>query len=143
MTQIRLSPDLDLTKYHQRRTLGDITLFLTWFGPKHERCLILIPTAKEGHEGVIPTGIMEKDAWLWDEKIGDGRYCARRTVEMLQCLGMAFSMTRAQRVTDIIRSHLEDLARMPPKPTERKVVADAIVTHESGRQEHSEIVENV
>lgn len=141
-----LTPDLDLTKTHWRRPFGDVIAFGSWFGAKERApCLVLVHASKYGKEDAVPCVVMLSDAWAWDEKVGDGRYCARMSIRFADALGLNIADRRVPlRLTSIIRECLGDLLATPPKPYEdTRVVADAILTDlNSGKQVHREIVEH-
>ena len=140
----RLELALDLTKNHGTRTFGDITVFMTWHGSKQEPCIVLMPTAKIGHENVVPCVVALSTAWAWAEETGDGRHCARWSLMFAKWLGFnPHNVNDVMRITSVVRNCLGDLLTIPPRPNEKVVVADAIRTDEYGRQHHSEIVENV
>lgn len=141
MTQPRY--DLDLTQVHFERSYGDITAFGTWFGKERRPALVLVPTNKLGSEYITPCVVPMKQAWLWDEKTGDGAHCAHVSCLFATNLGFAFDTMKIMKITSIIRDNIGELVNIPPKPTEAVVVADAIRTDESGKQHHSEIIENV
>ncbi len=134
--------DLDLTQVHAQRTFGDITVFFTWFGQRNKPVMVLMPTARIGHERVIPCVVPVESAWAWAEETGDGRHCARASTQFAKLLGLnAASVNDVMRITSIVRECMHDLLTIPPKPvTDRIVVADAIRTDANGKQHHSEIM---
>ena len=133
---------LDLTRYHERRQHGDITAFYTWFGPEQSPALVLVPTYRQHHEKTTPCVIPLENAWKWDEFLGDPEGCARTCYQFAGFLGLdPLSSMTCQRIASIIRDGLGDLISIPPKPTERKVVADAIITDHSGRKRHAEVLD--
>lgn len=134
---------LDLSRYHSRHVHGDITVYMTWWGDALEPCIVLVPTRDEGWERTTPCIVPQKQAWLWSEGIGDGRHCARASVEFLHHLRFTGSINAAMRVTSIIRDHLGDLLAMPPAPFERIVVADAIRIGNDGSEHYSEVTDRV
>jgi len=141
MTDLRY--DLDLTQTHFERAYGDITLFGTWFGKNRRPALVLVPTNKIGSEYLVPCVVPMDGVWAWDEEKGDGAHCARVCVLFATNMGFGFDTMRMMKIASIIRENIGELYKIPPKPTERIVVADAIRTDEYGREHHSEIVENV
>lgn len=141
MTDLRY--DLDLTQTHFQRTFGDITLFGTWFDKDRKPALVLVPTNKLGSEYIVPCVVPMSQAWVWDEATGDGAHCARVSCLFATNMGFGFDTMKIMKITSIIRESIGDLLNIPPKPTEAVVVADAIRTDASGKQHHSEIIENV
>lgn len=141
MTDLRY--DLDLTQTHFERRYGDVTAFGTWFGKDRRPALVLVPTNKLGSEYIVPCVVPISQAWVWDENTGDGAHCARVSCLFATNMGFGFDTMKIMKITSIIRDCIGDLLNIPPKPTERIVVADAIRTDEHGKEHHSEIVENV
>lgn len=135
---------LDLTRYRWRQQHGDITAFGTWFGEKERRpAIVLVPSYSEGYEKTTPCVVPIDAAWLWAERLGDARHAARASYEFARHLGLENSVLTCMRITDIIRGHLGDLLTMPPEPVEKVAVADAVLTHASGRQTHREVLDRV
>lgn len=135
--------DLDLTKVWWQQSHGDITAFGTWFGRDRRPAIVLLPTARIGALNVVPCVVPLDGAWRWADD-GDPRHCARVSFLFAQSMGLtAYNQFTLMRITGIIQGHLGDLLTMPPKPTERHVVADAVRTDQYGRQHHSEIAEHV
>ena len=135
---------LDLTKYWSKRQHGDITSYLSWFGPEQRPALVLIPTYRQSVQKTTPCVVPLDHAWKWDERLGDPEGCARTCMEFAGHLGLdPLSKITCMRICSIIRDSLGDLVSIPPKPTERTVAADAIITDASGRQRHAEIIDHV
>lgn len=134
---------LDLTRYHARQQHGDLTVFLTWFGDELVPCLVVVPTHYEGHEKVTPCIVLQKNAWLWSEAIGDGGHCAIVSHQFCHHLRIKQSMNNCIRVSSIIRDHIGDLLCVPPAPFERIVVGDAIRRDAAGKEHYSEIHDRV
>lgn len=138
-------PDLDLRHYHVRREYGDILLFATWFGQDRRPALVLIPTAREGKDGVTPCVVPLASAYLWcaDLAIGDIEHVVRNSKMFAQNLGFTPSLALCRRITLIVQDALGDLLTIPPKPIERYVAADAIRTDADGREHYSEVHDHV
>lgn len=136
---------LDLTRYHSRRQLGDITIIFTWWLADNARrpCLVLVPTIGLGSERIIPCVVPQSSAWAWAEETGDGRHCARTSAQFAAYLGLPEHPNSAMRVTSIVRECMGDLLNIPPMPVERVAVADAIRIDADGREHHSEITDDV
>jgi len=135
-------PILDLSQRHAEKVDGELTLVFTWLGETvadSEPCVVLVPTYRvlaPGH--YKPCVIPLSSAWKYDE----AGYLWQSAQSIASILGLGPSATF--KVADNIQSALLALIKMPPKPvTEAKVVADAIVTEESGRQTTAEIIEEV
>jgi len=139
-----VKPDLDLNITQFKRVFGDITVVGTWFGKDHKPAIVLMPTNLMGVRQIIPCVVPLTSAWAWAEETGNGSHCARQSAIFAEALGLnTANINEVMRVTSIIRECMNDLLSIPPKPTERVVVADAIHTDASGKQHHTEIVENV
>lgn len=139
-------PDLDLTKYQFRRVYGDITVFGTWFGEHRRPALVLIPTLKEGRAGVTPCVVPLASAYLWhiDQSCGDPAHTARVSRMFAEALGMNPHNPRdCVRIVLVVQDCLDDLIKIPPKPTEKVVAADIIRTDQYGREHHAEVIDHV
>lgn len=135
---------LDLTRYWHKQQHGDITAYFTWYGENDEPALVLVPTYRQHHERAVPCVVPLANAWKWDETIGDPRGCAQTCYKFADLLGLdKLSSMTCQRIASIIRDGLGDLVSIPPKPTERRVAADVIITDASGRQRHAEVIDHV
>jgi len=134
---------LDLTRYHERYTHGDLTVFMTWFGDELTPCLVIVPSHIEGHENVTPCVVLQRDAWLWAESIGDPRHTARSSHDFCKHLRLATEPMNCIRIMSIIRNHIGDLLHVPPAPFERVVVADVLRIDADGKEHHSEVTDRV
>lgn len=133
-------PVLDLTKQHSSHVDGELTVIFTWYGETvddSEPCVVLIPTYRmlaPGH--YKPCVIALSSAYKYD----DAQYLWESAAHIANILGLGASATF--KVADKIQSSLLELIKMPPRPVEQAVVvADAIMTTESGRQTTAEIIE--
>jgi hypothetical protein len=142
---------LDLTRYHFRRELGDITVFGTWWLPEDSGpipCLVLFPTHVRAEEAV-PCVVMIADAWRWSEAIGNPADCARQSFRFAQMLRLDTSnISNVFLVRSLIHDHLQDLLTMPPMPSDMRetvVLGEAKVTdHEGGQTiRHEEMIVRV
>lgn len=132
-----MKPALDLTQFHDRQQHGDITVYSTWFGDNLRPCLALIPTYRR--TGFKPAVILVDDAHLWSVDTGSPFYVQQQTPRIAQALGFEPTPALCARIANLIDDHLSDLLRIPPKPAERVVVADAILTNQDGKQRHFEV----
>lgn len=136
--------DLNLTHVHFQRICGDITVFGTWFGGDRRPALVLLPTARIGHDRVMPCVVPLASAFAWDRRTGDPRHCARVSALFAENLGLnphnAFTLMR---ITSLIQDHMGDLLSIPPKPAETYVAADACFTDEHGTTRYAEILDHV
>jgi hypothetical protein len=129
----RARPNLDLTRYHFVRELGDIRLYGTWWydaeNDDDEPCLVLVPSRRVSHH-VVPCVILLSAAFLYD----DPRYLAMRALTFAKALGFDDTeMASAQKIGGIVHDHLLDLIKMPENPTEAIVGATANVDFGDGR----------
>lgn len=137
---------LDLTRYAWRQQHGDLEAIGTWLlhrdGPLP--CLVLKPTSAQRHDQFIPCVVLQKNAWIWSEAIGDGAEAARAAYDFACALGLSpHNSTNIIRVASIIRDHIGDLLGIPPMPAEREVVGEATITDECGRVTEREITARV
>lgn len=137
---------LDLTRYAWKQQHGDLEAIGTWLlhrdGPLP--CLVLKPTSAQRHDQFIPCVVLQKDAWIWSEAIGDGAEAARSAYDFACALGLSpHNSTNIIRVASIIRDHIGDLLGIPPMPAEREVVGEVTITDERGRVTEREITARV
>lgn len=135
-------PVLDLTKQHSHHIDGELTVIFTWYGETvddSEPCVVLVPSYRilaPGH--YKPCVIALSSAYKYD----DAQYLWQSAAHIANILGLGASATF--KVADKIQSCLLELIKMPPRPVDQQiVVADAIVTEQSGRQSTAEIIEEV
>lgn len=144
-----IRPALDLSRYAWTQRHGDLTVYGTWWYDNDDNqwvpCLVIVPTFSViSNERVTPCVVTLDLAWIWSEEEGSPRFAAETAASFCDSLGMAVNPKNAIRVAGIIRDHLEDLIkRIPPRPPQNAVVADAIVTNAAGRERHAEIREDV
>lgn len=144
-----LRPVLDLTKYAWTQQHGDLRVFGTWRYDEDDNqwvpCLAIVPAhVFLSAERVIPCIVTVDLAWIWSEEHGNEAFAGSIIGDFLATLNMAPTRENGYRLLSIIRDHLEDLIkRIPPRPPEHKVAADAFVTFESGKVRHKEIVADV
>lgn len=142
-----IRPTLDLTRYAWRQKHGDLVVFGTWRYDADENdwvpCMVILPALfRRGY--AVPCIVTLDLAWIWSEEEGDPRYAAEIAAQFCEALGLPVTLSNGIRILSIVRDHIEDMVkRIPPKPPEKVVVADAILTNERGKQLHSEIVEDV
>lgn len=139
-----ITPCLDLTRYAWRQRHGDLVCYGTWRFDDDDKqwvpCLAIYPAFRHATPCVVTLDL----AWIWSEEEGSPQYAAETTASFCESLGLAPHLQNCIRIASIIRDHLEDLIkRIPPKPPEKKVVADAILTQGNGKQAHAEITEHV
>lgn len=136
------APVLDLSKRHFEKVDGEVTIIGTWLGAtveESEPCMVMIPTFRALAPGHYkPCVIALSSAYKYDEP----KYLMESASSIADILGLG--QTATFRIARHIHEHLTDLVAMPPKPVEKQIVmADAIVTDESGRQRTAEIIEEV
>lgn len=131
-------PALDLTKCFKVFERGEFRVCLTWFShsdTEDEPCMVILPA----HRAVIrPVVLALSSIYKYD----DPRYLAAMSFKYAEVLGMSGSSS-AIKIGEIINDYLDDLGKMPARPTfDAFVGADAIITHADGKQEHFEIMDN-
>lgn len=135
--------DLDLTQNAFVKARGELTLYGCWHGKRLRPCLVVVPSFRAG----VPLVIEMDTAFQWDpdDKDVDPRQNMRLVSAFLRANGMDFTNPfTAMKVVSLVHDHLSDLLRMPPKPAEVIVVADAFQTDsDTGRTVHREIIERV
>lgn len=139
-------PALDLTQCHFTKQRGDLTLYGSWYEQdfRLRPCLAVLPTFRA--EGGLPLVIVVDDAFKWNPDDPDAKpeQNALMISAFLYANGFSDANTfTAQRVLSLVHDHLGDLLRIPPKPSELKVVADAFRTDADGKVHHSEIRDRV
>lgn len=136
--------DLDLTQCAFHKSRGDLTLYGCWHGKHLRPCLVVMPTFRPA---ATPLVIELDTAYQWnpDDPDVDPRANAQLIGLFLAANGMDFTNTfTAMRVVSLVHDHLGDLLRMPPKPSELVVMADAFQTDsDTGKTIHREIVQRV
>lgn len=136
-----MKPALDLTQPAFTHRSGDITVYGGWFGEDLRPCLALLPSYRR--RGFRPAVVLMDDAHMWDTQIGNPFYVRQEAPRMAVALGFEPTPQTCARIANLINDHLSDLLRIRPKPAERAVVADALLTDEHGRQIHHEIQDRV
>ncbi|AXF51434.1 hypothetical protein PQA73_gp06 [Erwinia phage Pavtok] len=135
--------DLDLTQPAFSKARGELTIYGAWHGKRLRPCLVVLPTYRPG----TPLVIEVDDAWRWnpDDIEADPRANMQLTAAFLMANSMdASNPFTAMKVASLVHDHLGDLLRIPPKPGETIVVADAIQTdRDSGVVTHREIIQRV
>lgn len=122
---------LDLNHYAWRQKHGDIEAFGTWCGDERRPCMVLLRdgTYGLGFQRVTPVVILMDDIWVYDEREGRGFEALSRAMGLCEPLGLSPSLTNQFRVLGIIRGHMEDVIRIPPRyATDRHAVADFTMT---------------
>lgn len=134
---------LDLTQAHFVKSRGDLTLYGSWYGKRLRPCLVVLPTYREG----VPLVVEIDTAYRWnpDDPDVSPRASAGLVMQFLHTNGMDYAnVITHQRVLSLIHDHLDDLIRMPLKPLNTVVVADAFRTDtDTGKTTHQEIVQRV
>ena len=142
---------LDLTRYHWRHERGDLVVYGSWWladdsGPRP--CLVLLPTRRQSWEKAKPAVVLIDQAWVWDEKIGDGARAARLASEFAIGLGLdERNPNTLIRIRSIIADHIGELLMMPPMPAEMRHVEQMgemqISELETGKKHVIEVTERI
>lgn len=139
-------PFLDLNHYAWRQKHGDIEAFGTWCGDEHRPCMVLLRDGRYGlgFQRVRPVVILLEDVWVYDEREGNGFEALSRAMGLCEPLGLSPSLTNQFRILGIIRGHLEDIVRIPPRyRTDRRPVAEFTLTDRgSGRVMETEVTDD-
>lgn len=137
-------PALDLTEISWSHQHGDVTMIGTWFdnGEALRPCIAIVPSYRS-RDGFKPAVILVDDAWRWSAEFGQPGYVAVEAPKIVYSLGFDVTPQQCARIANLIQDHMSDLLNIPPKPVERRVVADAIRTDENGKQTHTEILDHV
>ena len=114
---------LDLSKVHWQHRHGDLTVYGTWIklAGRWRPCMVLIRTGEERSPHTVPCIITVDKAWIWSEEVGDPAAAVTMAVEFSELLRL--SHTRVNdvfRVASIIRDHLDDMLKIPPRPVEEE-----------------------
>ena len=152
-------PSLDLTLHAWRQRHGDIEAFGTWFGERKRPCMVLLRRGDYGlgHQRIRPSVILldneidplsgewRNGLWVYDEREGNYLEAQIRAQGIAEGLGLGAGLTATFRVLGIIRDHLEDMTRIPPRPpTDRRVVADFRMTErDTGIAMETEVTDDV
>lgn len=129
-------PCIDLTERRWYRTLGEYTIYGTWFrhdeDGRREPCLVITPSfGKMGKPAVV----LLDDAYKF-ENPSQAAHIVRRFA-----LGMGKeSMTQAIALAELINDHLSDLISMPNDTRQREVAADATIKIEGGETRHIQLL---
>lgn len=136
---------LDLTKHHFCRKAGDLTVYGTWFGDQRRPCLVLVPANHNDATRYSPFVIPIDNAWIWSEEVGSPALQVDSADKACRALGMDYlNRFTLLKILCAIRDNMSDLLKMPPKPSEAVIVADAFRTdHATGKVKHIEIAERV
>lgn len=136
--------DLDLTQSAFQKTRGDLTLFGSWYGKRLRPCLVVLPTYRKNG---TPLVVQLDSAWAWNPDDPDASPADTAPLVMQFLVANGFDHTNVfthHRVLSLIHDHLGDLIRMPVKPLNTVVVADAFRTdRDTGKTIHQEIVKRV
>lgn len=146
-----LRPALDLTHHAWRQEHGDLIAYGSWWlasdaGPRP--CIVLLPARRQSWEKAKPAVILIDQAWLWDEKIGDGARAARLAYQFAGGLGLdPGNPNTLIRIRSIIADHIGDLLAMKPMPDDMRepvVMGEMqIAERETGHKRVIEVTERI
>lgn len=138
---------LDLTVYAWRQQHGDLTVYGTWYLGDAEGpwpCMVIVPTYRTFTQSYVPCVVSIDLAWIWSEEEGDPEYAAETAISFADTLGIGANPQNVFRIASIVRDHIADLIKIGPRPAEhKKIVADALLKDENGRERHTEIRDDV
>lgn len=119
-------PAIDLTRYHFKRDLGDLTIFGTWLwreaDSRSEPALVLVPRYRL--DGVKPCVVTMADAAEYNH---DARILVHAARRFSHALGFEDSMTNTRKIASVIHDHFLDLINIPPDPRQAVVIGEASV----------------
>jgi len=127
-------PSLDLTVYQSMRVHGDLTVYLTWYGPAaddSEPCIAIVPSFRSRASGFAPAVIALSAAYKWEHP---SRELAHTVAFLLDGLGMEPTSSNGRRLLDLVHHHLDDLIKMPPMPTRQMMVIGEVKAVSSEEQ---------
>lgn len=120
--------------------MGNLTVIGTWYqtGGSWRPCLVIHRTGDESNGQLVPCIVGLEHAWIWDERIGDPRACARTAAGFLQALRMDGRNIRNHfKLRALIHDHLGDLIGIPPwTPPAQTVIAEVTVTNKDTGKAH-------
>lgn len=141
-------PALDLTMHTFMRESKELTVFGTWIydheEEDHEPCLVLVKTNAVGTDKIVPCVVLLSEAWRYEDP-GSGHWhllmIARKFVK---AMGLDDNMTNTHMVADAIHTHLLDLIKLPPRPTEQDTSrgAEAVIVGPDGKSMSLEMYED-
>jgi hypothetical protein len=137
---------LDLTKFHEIFSRGDISVIMTWLLTDFSPCMVLAPAfLRWENEKITPCIIPLSMAYLWDPSTGDAAHCVDTAARFARALGYVPNMETTHRIVTIIHDHLGDLVLMPLRPTYDQTFAGelTITDKNSDRVIVKEITEDV
>lgn len=135
---------LDLTLYHSKRVIGDLVVYMTWYGVNLEDCepcMVIIPAFRRTFK---PAVICLSSAFKYVTP-EHARECAMRIADFNKHLGNSDSLANVHKLATIIGDNLGDLVSCPPRPvTGSNVVGTFTMTNmSSGQATTQEIIEDV
>jgi hypothetical protein len=133
-------PALDLTRNHFVRAIGDLVCVGTWVMNEaqedYEPCLAILPRYRR-KGGFRPCCVALSSIWQYNEPA----YLAMASMNFARLLGMDDCMSNAHKIGELIHSHIGDLVKMPPNPTQSIIVADATYTID-GRTHSAQVLDH-
>lgn len=110
-------PALNLARFHRQFTHGDVTAFLTWYGPDLEECVALVPTFKFGiSQDFMPAVFLISEISIYAEGyLGDVREAIWNLRIAAAGLGLDDNPMTIMRLRSIVAEHIDDVLRMPPE----------------------------
>lgn len=132
---------IDLTRYHFKRELGDLTLYGTWLynddQEDTEPALVLVPRYRMS-DRTKPIAIALSSAFKYNEP----RYLAHVAAQFARTLGFEDSMNTTHKIATVIHDHLLDLIKMPLEPTNAVTTGEATLDMGNGVKKTVEFVDH-
>lgn len=122
-----MKPTLDLTRTHFVRPCGELVVIGSWIfntdQEDYEPCLVVMPRYRK--DGFKPCCVALSASYKYATSPA---YLAMASKNFARMLGLDDCMSSVHKVGEAIHSHLNDLLKIPPSPTQSIVVADASYT---------------
>lgn len=142
--------EVDLDRYHWKRTVGGITLIGTWLvDHQHNRpCMVLLPAGGERHPATVPCIIPIDTAYIFrlDKVIGDPQAAALAHIQFAKQLRLnEHDPKTLMRLGKLIDDHLGDLLSIPPYIAQKdgEVIGELTVTDRASGSTREIEIKNV
>ncbi|MBN8294557.1 hypothetical protein JI664_21470 [Rhodobacter sp. NTK016B] len=111
---------LDLSVNHRTFQRGNINVWLSWvrLEDRWEGALVFTRADAKDRDAIRPCIIPMNRAWIWDDTIGDPHEAMSTALMFCDALGMnPLNMSDVFRIRMLVNDYLDDLLRIPPRPT--------------------------
>jgi hypothetical protein len=138
---------LDLTKRHFVYKRGPMLAIGTWVKipdddhDSYRQCLVLIRAGDEFSSDLIPCVVTIDQAYLWDERTGDGAIAAQTAAGFCEAMRFTVDPHNVYMIARTIHDLLGDLLSIPPWHSD-EVLADILVTNtQTGKSFEGKLVD--